>query len=63
MSYSSGLWQGTRPNPDGQAAGWTPVTDQHRKDRLDDEGRCSWFEEWPYWPGRPHSARDDAPTA
>ena len=27
--------------------------------RLDEEGRCSWFEEWPYWPGRPYSARDD----
>jgi ketosteroid isomerase-like protein len=27
--------------------------------RLDDDGRCSWFEEWPYWPGRPYSARDD----
>ena len=29
--------------------------------RLDDDGRCSWFEEWPYWPGRPFSARDDLP--
>jgi uncharacterized protein (TIGR02246 family) len=27
--------------------------------RLDVDGRCSWFEEWPYWPGRPHSAGDD----
>jgi hypothetical protein len=27
--------------------------------RLDDDGRCTWFEEWPYWPGRPHTARDD----
>jgi hypothetical protein len=27
--------------------------------RLGDDGRCSWFEEWPYWPGRPYSARDD----
>jgi ketosteroid isomerase-like protein len=26
--------------------------------RLGDDGRCSWFEEWPYWPGRPYSARD-----
>lgn len=26
--------------------------------RLADDGRCSWFEEWPYWPGRPYSARD-----
>lgn len=22
------------------------------------DGRCTWFEEWPYWPGRPYSARD-----
>ena len=21
--------------------------------RLGDDGRCSWFEEWPYWPERP----------
>jgi ketosteroid isomerase-like protein len=26
--------------------------------RFDEEGRCSWFEEWPYWPGRGWSARD-----
>jgi ketosteroid isomerase-like protein len=26
---------------------------------LADDGRCTSFEEWPYWPGRPHSARDD----
>ena len=24
---------------------------------LDDDGRCSWFEEWPYWPGQPGAAR------
>jgi ketosteroid isomerase-like protein len=24
--------------------------------RLAADGRCSWFEEWPYWPGRPYSA-------
>jgi len=29
--------------------------------RLADDGRCTWFEEWPYWPGRPFSARDDLP--
>ena len=29
--------------------------------RLDDDGRCTWFEEWPYWPERPFSARDDMP--
>ena len=28
--------------------------------RLDDDGRCTWFEEWPYWPERPFSA-DDLP--
>jgi ketosteroid isomerase-like protein len=27
--------------------------------RLGEDGRCSWFEEWPYWPGRPYSARDE----
>ena len=29
--------------------------------RLGADGRCTWFEEWPYWPGRPYSARDDRP--
>ncbi|HTX25801.1 MAG TPA: nuclear transport factor 2 family protein [Streptosporangiaceae bacterium] len=24
--------------------------------RLADDGRCTWFEEWPYWPGRPYAA-------
>ena len=28
--------------------------------RLRDDGLCRWFEEWPYWPGRAHSARDDS---
>ena len=23
------------------------------------DGRCDWFEEWPYWPGRPYAARGD----
>lgn len=27
--------------------------------RLGEDGHCSWFEEWPFWPGRPYSARDD----
>jgi ketosteroid isomerase-like protein len=27
--------------------------------RLAEDGRCTWFEEWPYWPGLRHSARDD----
>ena len=24
--------------------------------RLDDDGRCFHFEEWPFWPQQPHSA-------
>ncbi len=24
--------------------------------RFGGDGRCCWFEEWPYWPERPHSA-------
>jgi len=24
--------------------------------RFADNGRCTWFEEWPFWPGRPHVA-------
>ena len=27
--------------------------------RFAGDGRCTWFEEWPYWPGHPHSAGDD----
>jgi ketosteroid isomerase-like protein len=27
--------------------------------RLADHGHCSWFEEWPYWPGRGYLARDE----
>jgi ketosteroid isomerase-like protein len=27
--------------------------------RLRDDGRCSWFEEWPYWPRRAYTAHDD----
>ena len=27
--------------------------------RLADDGRCTWFEEWPYWPERGHSACAD----
>ena len=26
--------------------------------RLDDDGRCTWFEEWPYWPEHPYLAGD-----
>jgi hypothetical protein len=25
---------------------------------LEDDGRCSWFEEWPYWPGRTYATQD-----
>jgi hypothetical protein len=28
--------------------------------RLDDDGRCTWFEEWPFWPERPYAA--DGPS-
>ena len=24
--------------------------------RLDDDGRCTWFEEWPFWPEQPYAA-------
>jgi ketosteroid isomerase-like protein len=24
----------------------------------DGDGRCTWFEEWPYWPGKPHTEPD-----
>jgi ketosteroid isomerase-like protein len=24
--------------------------------QLDEDGRCTWFEEWPFWPGRPYAA-------
>jgi ketosteroid isomerase-like protein len=27
--------------------------------RFAGDGHCTWFEEWPYWPGRPYSAGDD----
>jgi ketosteroid isomerase-like protein len=27
--------------------------------RLEADGRCSWFEEWPYWPGRPYSSWEE----
>ena len=31
--------------------------------RFDDSGRCRWFEEWPFWPGRPHAAEKVTPAA
>jgi ketosteroid isomerase-like protein len=29
--------------------------------RLRDDGRCTWFEEWPYWPGQPYTADSNPP--
>ena len=29
--------------------------------RFGDDGRCTWFEEWPYWPERPYAAGGDPP--
>jgi hypothetical protein len=26
--------------------------------QLGGDGRCIWFEEWPYWPGQPGAASD-----
>lgn len=26
--------------------------------QIEADGRCSWFEEWPYWPGRSYSPRE-----
>jgi ketosteroid isomerase-like protein len=31
--------------------------------RLNDDGRCCRFEEWPFWPGRPYAADKAAPGA
>jgi len=28
--------------------------------RFADDGRCAWFEEWPYWPGHSYTADDDS---
>ena len=28
--------------------------------RFADDGRCTWFEEWPYWPGYAYAADDDS---
>ena len=28
--------------------------------RFADDGRCTWFEEWPYWPGHSYTADDDS---
>jgi uncharacterized protein (TIGR02246 family) len=29
--------------------------------RFADDGRCTWFEEWPFWPDRPYAAGRDRP--
>jgi ketosteroid isomerase-like protein len=31
--------------------------------RFEADGRCAWFEEWPYWPGHPRSAGADTDAA
>jgi ketosteroid isomerase-like protein len=39
-----------------------PVSQEYRDlwvMRLGDDGRCSWFEEWPYWPEHPYAADND----
>jgi SnoaL-like domain len=28
--------------------------------RFADDGRCTWFEEWPYWPSHSYTADDDS---
>jgi uncharacterized protein (TIGR02246 family) len=28
--------------------------------RLAEDGRCTWFEEWPFWSGRPYTASQDS---
>ena len=36
-----------------------PVSQEYRDlwiIRLGDDGRCSWFEEWPHWPEQPYQA-------
>jgi ketosteroid isomerase-like protein len=37
-----------------------PVTQEYRDlwlIRFAADGRCAWFEEWPYWPERPYAAQ------
>jgi ketosteroid isomerase-like protein len=29
--------------------------------RFADDGRCGWFEEWPYWPSRPYAVEPPPP--
>jgi ketosteroid isomerase-like protein len=44
------LWEAEREGP-GEV--FTLATDI-----LAVDGRCTWFEEWPYWPGKPHTEPD-----
>jgi ketosteroid isomerase-like protein len=30
--------------------------------RFAGDGRCDWFEEWPYWPGHPHAVGEEPPA-
>lgn len=37
----------------------SPVRQEYRDlwiVKLGEDGRCRWFEEWPYWPGEPRAA-------
>jgi hypothetical protein len=29
--------------------------------RFASDGRCAWFEEWPFWPEQPHHAAQPGP--
>jgi uncharacterized protein (TIGR02246 family) len=29
--------------------------------RFTADGRCRWFEEWPFWPGKPYTAATSSP--
>jgi ketosteroid isomerase-like protein len=38
-----------------------PLTQEYRDlwvIRFAGDGRCTWFEEWPYWPAKPHAEPD-----
>jgi ketosteroid isomerase-like protein len=40
-----------------------PVTQEYRDlwlIRFAADGRCAWFEEWPYWPERPYASQPPA---
>jgi ketosteroid isomerase-like protein len=43
-----------------------PVSQEYRDlwvMRLRDDGRCDWFEEWPFWPGETYPASADRSSA